>query len=113
MVINVDLDNKFWSLRKRPIVLLTFFRTLLRCSSNVNLTSNVTPRCFWEEASKALLLLKTKDGCGSYPHFLANDIQKGKSKISSLKNPCYPPLLLILAFFLITCPKYFENVNVY
>ena len=66
MVINVDLDNKFWGLRKRPIVLLTLFRTLLRCSSNVNLTSNVTPRCFWEEVCKTLLLLKTKDGCGSF-----------------------------------------------
>ena len=53
-------------MRKRPIVLLTLFRTLLRCSSKVNLTSNVTPRCFWEEVCKTLLLLKTKDGCGSF-----------------------------------------------
>ena len=30
------------------------------------LTSNVTLRCFWEEVWKTLLLLKTKDGCGSF-----------------------------------------------
>ena len=34
MVINVHLDNKFCSVRKKPIVLLTLF-TLLRCLSNV------------------------------------------------------------------------------
>ena len=39
MVINVDLDDKL-SLRKRPIVSLTLFSTLLRCLLNVNLTFN-------------------------------------------------------------------------
>ena len=67
MVINVDLDKKIWSLCKilSYTVLLTLFKTL-RCLSNVNLTSNVTPRCFWEEACQTLLFLKTKDGCGSF-----------------------------------------------
>ena len=33
---------------KRPIALLNFLYTLLRCSSNVNLKTNVIPRCFGE-----------------------------------------------------------------
>ena len=66
MVINVDIDNKCWSLRIRPLVLLTLFKILLRYSSKVHLTCNVTPRCFWEEICKTLLLLKSKDGCGIF-----------------------------------------------
>ena len=58
MVINVDIGNQFWSLRKRTTVLLTLFSTLLRRSSNANVKSNVTPRCFWEKACRILLLLK-------------------------------------------------------
>ena len=46
MVINVGLDQKiFEALLKRPAFLLNLFSTLLRCSSNVNLRSNVTARC--------------------------------------------------------------------
>ena len=32
------------------------------------LTSNVTPRYFWDETCKSLLLLKAKDGYGSFFH---------------------------------------------
>ena len=60
MVINVDNGNEFWRFCKRSIILLTLFSTLLRCSSNVSLTSKVTPRFFWEDACKILSLLKTK-----------------------------------------------------
>ena len=61
IVISVVLGNKFQSLHGRPPALLTLANALLRCSSNVNLKSNVTTRCFWEKVWETLLLLfKTK-----------------------------------------------------
>ena len=40
----------------RPIVMLTLANIWLRCSSNVNLKSDMTPNCFWEKVSGTLLL---------------------------------------------------------
>ena len=57
--ISVVLGN---ILRSLPTALLTLTNTLLRCSSNVNLKSNMTLRCFWEKDWETLLSLKTKDG---------------------------------------------------
>ena len=62
IVISVVLGNILRSLRKRPTALLTLANTLLRCSSNVNLKSNMTPRRFWEKVWETLSLLKTKSG---------------------------------------------------
>ena len=61
IMISVSLDNKFQSLRKRSTALLTLANILLKWSSNVNLKSNMTPRCFWEKLWQTLLL-KTKGG---------------------------------------------------
>ena len=60
IVISVVLGNKFGSLRKRRTVLLTLANTLPRCSSNVNMKSNMTPRWFWEKIWETFLLLETK-----------------------------------------------------
>ena len=38
--------NKFESLHKSPIVFIVLLNTFLRCSSNVNLTSKITPKMF-------------------------------------------------------------------
>ena len=51
---------------KGSIVFLTLFSKLLRYWWNDNFTSNVTPKYFWEKAWLTLLLLKTKDRCGSF-----------------------------------------------
>ena len=62
MVINVVLGNKFWSLWKRPMVLLTFLKIFRRCSSKNNLKSMVTLKCFSELVWDKVVLLKTRGG---------------------------------------------------
>ena len=46
VVLSVALDNKFRSLFKKPITLLTLATSLLRLSSSVNLKSKMTPKRF-------------------------------------------------------------------
>ena len=46
MIISIALGNKFQSLCKMAIVLLTLTNALLGLSSNVNLKYNMTPKCF-------------------------------------------------------------------
>ena len=47
---------------KRPTALLTLTNTLLRSSPDVNLKSDMTPGCFWENVWETYLLLKDKGG---------------------------------------------------
>ena len=42
------LGNKLESFLKSLIMLFVLLNTYFRCSSNGNLTSKITPRCFWE-----------------------------------------------------------------
>ena len=66
--------NNLESFRKSPIVLFVLLNTFFRCSSNVNLTSKTTPKCFSELTWETLLLLKSKGGCAIFFNFLLNII---------------------------------------
>ena len=68
------LGNKLESFFKSPIVLFVLLNTFFRCSSNVNLTSKITPRCVWKLTWETLLLLKSKGGCVAFFNFLLNMI---------------------------------------
>ena len=61
-VINDFLGNKSWSLRKSPIVLLTFLKIISRCSLKSNLESKTIPKCFWDSVKLTVLWLKIKHG---------------------------------------------------
>ena len=62
MVINIVLGNMLRSLRKRPTALLTLANILLRCSSNINLKSNVPPRWFEKRFERHYYCWKLKVG---------------------------------------------------
>ena len=47
----------------RPIVLFILHSTVSRCFSKENRASRVIPRCLWDAACIALLLVNTSDGC--------------------------------------------------
>ena len=49
IVISVVIGNVYWSLRKRPIILLALANALWRWSPNVSLKLNMKPKCFWEK----------------------------------------------------------------
>ena len=68
------LGNKLESFRKSPTVLFVLFSTFFRCSSTVNVTSKIIPRCVWELIWETLLLLKSKEGCVVFFNFLLNMI---------------------------------------
>ena len=57
---SAGLANIFCNFRNNPMVLLISFDTFFKCSSNVNLLSNVNPKCFCDGAREVLLLLKRK-----------------------------------------------------
>ena len=59
---------------KSRINLFLLLNTFFRCSSNVNLTSKITPRCVWKLTWETLLLLKSKGGCVAFFNFLLNMI---------------------------------------
>ena len=42
------LGKKLENFRKGPILLFAFLNTFFKCSSNVKLTSKITPRCLLE-----------------------------------------------------------------
>ena len=52
------------------MVLLVLFDTFFKCLSNVNLLSNVNPKCFCDDAWETLLLLKRKVGWQNFFSFL-------------------------------------------
>ena len=70
----VCLANKLKTFFKSPIVLFVLLNTFFRCSSNVNLTSKITPRCVWKLTWETLLLLKSKGECVAFFNFLLNMI---------------------------------------
>ena len=57
-VINEFLGNRFWSLRRSPIVLLFFLKIISICSLKSNLESKTIPWCLWD----SVLWLQFKDG---------------------------------------------------
>ena len=69
-----SLCNKLESFHKSPIVLFVLLNTIFRCSSNVNLTSKIIPRYFWDLTWETLLLLKNRRGCVAIFSFLLNII---------------------------------------
>ena len=68
------LANKLESFFKSPIILFVLLNKFFRCSSNVNSTSKIIPRCIWKITWETLLLLKSKGGCGAFFNFLLNMI---------------------------------------
>ena len=51
---------RFWSLRRSPIVLLTFWKIISRCSLKSNPESKTIPRCIWDSIKLTALRLKIK-----------------------------------------------------
>ena len=50
VVRSAGLGKIFCNFRNNPMVLLILFDKFVKCSSNVNLLSNVNPKCFCEDA---------------------------------------------------------------
>ena len=73
-MIKTCLGNKLESFRKSPIVLFVLLNAFFRCSSNVNLTSKITPRCLWKLTWELMLLFKSKGGRVAFFNFLLNII---------------------------------------
>ena len=59
-VINDFPGNRFWSLRRSPVVLLTFLKIISRCSLKSNLESKTIPRSLWDSVKLTVLWLKIK-----------------------------------------------------
>ena len=59
IVISVDFGSRLCSFRRSSRVLLSFKDTIFRCSSNINLETSITPRCFWHYDWETLVLLNT------------------------------------------------------
>ena len=55
---SVALGNILQSLRKKPTALLNLANTLLTCSSNVDLKSNLTPRCFLGKGLRNIIIVE-------------------------------------------------------
>ena len=70
IVTSAGLGKIFCNFRSNPMVLLILFDTFVKCSSNVNLLSNVNPKCFCDDAWETLLLLKRKGGWQTFFSFL-------------------------------------------
>ena len=58
----MDLGSRFCNFCKCPRILIIFLNTIFRCSSNINLESDITSRCFWDDDWETLVLLKTNGG---------------------------------------------------
>ena len=50
IVRSAALGKMFCNFRNNPMVLLTLFDTFVKFSSNVDLLSNVNPKCFCDDA---------------------------------------------------------------
>ena len=70
IVRRAGLGKIFCNFRNNPMVLLILFDTFVKCSSNVNLLSNVNPKCFCDDAWETLLLLKRKGEWQTFFSFL-------------------------------------------
>ena len=66
-----SLFNELEGFRKSPIVLFVLLNLFFRSSSNVDITSKITPRCFWDLIWETLLL-KSKGGYVAFFNFLLN-----------------------------------------
>ena len=69
IVQSTGLGKIFCYFRSNPMVLLILFHTFVKCSSNVNLLSNVNPKCFCDDATETSLL-KRKGGWQTFFSFL-------------------------------------------
>ena len=56
IVRGAGLGKIFCNFYNNPVVLLILFDTFVKCLSNVNLLSNVNPKCFCNDAWETLLL---------------------------------------------------------
>ena len=83
------LGNELESFQKSPMDLFILLNSIFRCSSNVNLTSKITRRCFGELIWETLLLLKSKEGCVAFFSFLVNIISWASLLPSRLKVILY------------------------
>ena len=59
---SAGLSQIFCNFRNSPIALLILFDTFVKCLSNVNLLSNINPKCFYDDAWETLLLLLKRKG---------------------------------------------------
>ena len=50
IVRSAGLGKTFCNFRNNPVVLLILFDTFVKCTSYVNLLSNVNPKCFCNDA---------------------------------------------------------------
>ena len=62
IVRSAGLGKIFCNFCNSTMVLLILFDTFVKCSSNVNLLSNVSPKCFCDDAWETLSSLKRKGG---------------------------------------------------
>ena len=50
IVRSAGLGEIFFNIRNNPMVLLILSDTFIKCSSDVNIASNVNPTCFGDDA---------------------------------------------------------------
>ena len=67
------------------MVLLIFHVRIFRCSQNVNCSSNIIPRCFWDEDCAAWILLENNGGWLIFFDFRLKMISRACLLVSGLK----------------------------
>ena len=91
-----DLGRIGWNLRSRPIVLLNFWVIFFMCSTQFSLTSNVSPRCFWDILFFKEMSLNERQRWSSFLVFLLNIFSCACSVKSGLKITFHGKAQLII-----------------